>query len=224
MKRRLSFAERLASTQRLLFAVGAAVCACAAQSVLWGGASSLLVSWDVGAAVYLALAWLVIVRSDAKETRLHARAQDVAAYLIFVTVLVAAFASVAAITLLLGDVKELEPWPKAAHVFMSAFALLSSWLLIHTLYSFHYARRFYTSAPDTDEERHGLDFPGDGNPDYFDFAYYSFVVGMTSQVSDVDVTGRHMRRVTLMHSVLSFVFNVAVLALSVNIIVNVIGS
>lgn len=223
MPDKLSFPERLTAPHRLAIAIAAALAAYALQAVLGVGGSAVLVGWDVGASAYLVLAWFAIARSDPKETRAHARSQDLAAYVIFVLVLIAAFASIAAIALLLSGVKDLPALPKAAHVLLSVVALISSWLLIHTIYSFHYARCYYTGAEGNTAERRGLNFPGDNDPDYFDFAYYSFVVGMTSQVSDVSISGQHMRRVTLMHGILSFVFNIAVLALSVNIIVNVLG-
>ncbi|MEN3354679.1 MAG: hypothetical protein V7640_2837 [Betaproteobacteria bacterium] len=222
MKKKASFIERLSVIQRLGCALAAALLAFVVQPRGWSGGLKFLVTWDIGAAVYLFLVWTLIAESDPAETRLHARAQDVAAYVIFIVVLVAAFASTAAIALLLGEAKDLEGWHKAVHVALSVAALLSSWFLIHTLFSFHYARRFYSSHEDPDAEPRGLNFPGRGNPDYFDFAYYSFVVGMTSQVSDVSITAHHMRRVTLIHGILSFIFNIAVLALAVNIIVGVI--
>jgi uncharacterized membrane protein len=81
----------------------------------------------------------------------------------------------------------------------------------------------YYSLPDSGEEHHGgLKFPDDDEPDYLDFAYYSFVVGMTSQVSDVAVLSRKMRRLTMIHGVLSFIYNIAILAMSINIIGGVI--
>jgi uncharacterized membrane protein len=222
MKKKTSLITRLTVIQRLACAVAAALLAIVVLPGEWSGGLKFLVSWDVGAAAYLFLVWTLIAESDPSETRLHARAQDVAAYLIFIAVLVAAFASTAAIALLIGDAKDLEAGPKFLHVALSVVALLCSWFLIHTFFSFHYARRFYSSRENPDDEPRGLNFPGRGNPDYFDFAYYSFVVGMTSQVSDVSVVAHHMRRVTLIHSILSFIFNVAILALAVNIIVSVI--
>jgi uncharacterized membrane protein len=224
MKTLPSYAQRITAPRRLAYAVAAALAVFALQTAVVGSGSRFLPSWDVGASVYLALAWATILQSDAAETRLHARSQDMAAFVIFVLVLIAAFASMATITLLLEGVKELAPAAKAVHIFLSVIALVSSWLLIHTIYTFHYARRFYAvpERGDEDDERGGLDFPGTDGPDYFDFAYYSFVVGMTSQVSDVSISSHHMRRTTLLHSVLSFAFNIAVLALSVNILVSVI--
>lgn len=221
MSSQRTFPERLTALQRLGLSVGAGLCAFAARAAFDIGGSGFLVSWDAGASVYLVLAWTMIKRTDPGETRRHARSQDLAASVTFVTVLIAAFASVAAITVLLSGVKDLAPLPKAAHIVLSVMALVSSWLLVHTLYSFHYARRFYAEL-EGGNERRGLEFPGGADPDYFDFAYYSFVIGMTSQVSDVAVSGRHIRRITLVHGIMSFLFNVAVLALSVNIIVSVI--
>jgi uncharacterized membrane protein len=137
---------------------------------------------------------------------------------IFLLVVTAASASFIAIGFLSGDLKGMPFWPRAWHLTLSITALLLSWLLIHTLFAFHYARRYYSPHVASPELRRGLKFPGDKEPDYLDFAYYSFVVGMTSQVSDVCVMTRHMRRLTLVHGVLSFIFNIAILAMSINII------
>lgn len=216
-----SFTLTLNVLWRFAIALATALLAIALQPSDWSGSLRFLVTWDLAAAVYLVPAWVLIGQSDAAETRLHARAQDVAAYAIFVVVLVAAFACTAVIGLLLSGVSDLDFWPKVTQVVLSVIALVSAWLLIHTLFSFHYARRFYASPEDPDAEPRGLDFPGRASPDYFDFAYYSFVVGMTSQVSDVAVNAHHMRRLTLIHGMLSFIFNIAILALSVNIIVTV---
>jgi len=212
----------LHATGRFAAALGAGIVALVVVPGRGGIGINYLVAWNVTAAVYLALAWTHITQADAGETRRHARAQDVSAFIIFVTVLVAAFASLGAIAILLEGVKDLHGLAKALHVGLSFSALVLSWLLIHTMYTFHYARRYYDSHPQTNADVRGLGFPGTENPDYLDFAYYSFVIGMTSQVSDVAVTSRHIRRITLLHGVLSFLFNIAILALSVNIIVGVI--
>src|SRR3954470_22853837 len=106
MTRKRSFPQRITALQRLAFAIGAALCAFGVQATLPVAGSTFLISWDVGTTTYLALAWTTILTSDPKETRLHARNQDLGAYVISVTVLVAAFASVAAITLLLLGAKD----------------------------------------------------------------------------------------------------------------------
>ena len=108
----------------------------------------------------------------------------------------------------------------APHLVLAILAVATSWLLVHTMFALHYAHYYYGDDPSRagDDERGGLAFPGGGPPDYWDFFYFSFVVGMTCQVSDVQVTSRGMRRLTLTHGVLSFFFNTGLLALAVNII------
>jgi uncharacterized membrane protein len=182
----------------------------------------LLASWDVGALCYLGLGWLVFAHSDEKLTRLRAQRYDPSGYTIFLLVVIAASTSFVAIGFMVGDIKDLAFWPRVARLTLSIAALLLSWLLIHTLFAFHYARLYYSQAERQSEHRGGLKFPGDEAPDYLDFAYYSFVVGMTSQVSDVAVISRPMRRLTLTHGVLSFIYNIAILAMSINIIGGVI--
>ncbi len=161
------------------------------------------------------------MRADAKGTRDHASSQDQSSYLIFLLVVSAACASIVAIGFAAGTIRQLAFWPKAWHLALTVMALMSSWLLIQTVFAFHYARRYYDRAGRDSAELAPLLFPGKREPDYLDFAYYSFVIGMTSQVSDVAVTSRRMRRLTLIHAFLAFVFNIAVLALSINIIASV---
>jgi uncharacterized membrane protein len=178
----------------------------------------LLIGWNAGTLTYLALGWLAVSRADAAMTRVRAQIYDQTGYVIFLLVVVASTASVVAIGFLVGDARQLPSAERAAHLCLSILALLLSWLLIHTLFAFHYARCYYWREHPSKDHIRGLRFPGGSEPDYLDFVYYSFVVGMTSQVSDVAVVASHMRRITLIHSVLSFVFNIAILAMSINII------
>lgn len=209
---------RLGAKQRLAAALALAVATYVAvpDSVSWH--TRLVASWDVATLAYLALAWTIVGLADAQSTRAHALAQDTSGYVIFLFVLGAACASTVAIGFVVATIKGLAFWPKAWHLTLTIAALMSSWLAIQTVFTFHYARAYYR-----DEGRHparsgGLAFPGGADPDYMDFAYYAFVVGMTSQVSDVQVISPAMRRLTLVHGVLAFVFNIAVLALSINTI------
>jgi len=181
-----------------------------------------IIGWYAGALAYLALAWALILAADAQETREHTLSQDPGAYVIFLLVVSAACASIVAIGFVVSSVKELPFWPKAFGLCLAAVALISSWLLIHTVFAFHYARSYYSPLHHAPGEAHGMAFPNDRTPDYLDFAYYSFVVGMTSQVSDVPTTTRRVRRLTLMHGILSFVFNITVLALAMNLLASVI--
>ncbi len=168
------------------------------------------------------MAWWLIAHNDAKSTREHALGQDQSTFVIFLLVVVASCASIVAIGFVVGTIRELPFWPRAWHLALTIDALISSWVLIQTVFAFHYARRYYVGLHRVRTPSPGLVFPGGNDPDYLDFAYYAFVVGMTSQVSDVAVTSRQMRRLTLIHGVLSFVFNIAVLALAINIIAGVI--
>ena len=181
-----------------------------------------MASWDAGTLVYLALAWTIIGSSDAKSTRAHALAQDTSGYIIFLFVLGAACASVVAIGFVVGTIRGLEFVSKAWHLTLTTVALISSWLAIQTVFGFHYARAYYRDERQQPARSGGLAFPGGADPDYMDFAYYSFVVGMTSQVSDVQVISPIMRRLTLVHGVLAFIFNIAVFALSINTIASAI--
>jgi uncharacterized membrane protein len=212
---------RFGAMRRLGLALAVAGGAFVAQPDLVSWHTRLVASWDLGALVYLGLAWWLIARTGAKGTRDHALAQDQSSYLIFLFVVSAACASIVAIGFVAGTMRELAFWPRTWHLTLTVAALLSSWLLIQTVFAFHYARRYYDGARRDGAQPAELLFPGDRDPDYLDFAYYSFVIGMTSQVSDVAVTSRRMRRLTLVHGFLAFVFNIAVLALSINIIASV---
>lgn len=213
---------RLSASRRLAIVVCVAIVVYVAGPTVVPVANRVLVTWNAASLTYLALYWLTIMHADAEVTRRRACTYDHTSYVIFLLVTTAACASVVAIGFVMGDVKSLDLWPKALHLALSITALLLSWMLIHTVFAFHYARRYYAPASVHDEPASGLKFPGVDAPDYFDFAYYSFVLGMTSQVSDVTVTTAQMRRTTLAHSVASFLFNIAVLAMSINVISSVI--
>ena len=199
----------------------AAIVALASRSAV-SGQVSLLASWDTFVLCYLVMGWLLIAATDETKTRLRAQRYDPGGYVIFLLIVVAASASFVAIGFIVGDIKALTFWQRAERLTLSITALFLSWLLIHTLFAFHYARLYYFLPTGRAEHHRGLKFPDDDEPDYLDFAYYSFVVGMTSQVSDVAVLSRSMRRLTLIHGVLSFVYNIAILAMSINIIGGVI--
>ncbi|MEJ1164659.1 DUF1345 domain-containing protein [Variovorax sp. CCNWLW186] len=210
--------EHLSTTtgpQRLLYGAvaGIAIAAVAPLEPMVRG----LAGWCTGAAVFLVLAWWLADTFDAQRTRERAQSLDQPNLVILVSVLVAIGASVVAIAMLLQQVKLMSGPARAAHIALGLVALVGSWLMMHTIYAFHYAHRYYIDQRDGSPDG-GLDFPGKDEPDYFDFLYYAYVVGMTSQVSDVQATSREMRRITLVHSVLAFAFNMLVLALSVNVV------
>lgn len=217
-KIKLPWILRLTAPRRLAIVLAAALVAYLALVPWLNAATRLLLGWDVGALVYLGLAGLVVARADDDMTRVRAQMHDQNGFVIFLLVLTAASASFVAIGFLAGDLKALAFWPRAGYLTLTVAALFMSWVLIHTLFAFHYARLYYSRPNNARQHRRGLKFPDEGEPDYLDFAYYAFVIGMTCQVSDVAVMARHMRRITLIHGVLSFIFNITILAMSINII------
>jgi uncharacterized membrane protein len=177
-----------------------------------------LLGWSCGVLVYLLLAWWLCMTFDASRTRDRAQAQDEPSVVLLGILLLAALACLVAIVLLMQKSQGLSGLWRAFNVALAVVALGLSWLFIQNVFAFHYAHRYYQEEMQHEPDGPGLVFPGGLDPDYFDFLYYAHVVGMTSQVSDVQVTSREMRRLTLGHSVLSFGFNMLVLALSINVV------
>lgn len=175
------------------------------------GVARLVLAWDVGAMTLLAITWYSIGRATPEKTRAWAAADDPGqVFAIFIDLVGSAISFVAAISL----VGRQEISSTQAGLWLVVVAVASSWALMHTGFTVRYAHLYYRD----DGEVGGLDFPGHDDPDYLDFAYYSFVVGMTFQTADVSITDRAIRRLTLAHGMLSFVFNTLILALAVNLI------
>ena len=177
-----------------------------------------LLGWCVGVGLYLTLAWWLCVGFDAPRTRQRAQAQDETSVVLLLVLLVATAACVAAIAVLMQQSRELSGVVHALHLIVCVTALAGSWLFIQTVFTFRYAHRYYQEEKLNEPDGPGLLFPGGADPDYFDFLYFSHVVGMTFQVSDVQVTSREMRHLTLVHGVLSFGFNMLIVALSINVV------
>mgnify|MGYP001590880838 FL=1 len=186
----------------------------------WREVTKLLIGWDSGVALYLALTHPMILRADVARIRKRAAEQDEGAFAMLVLTIVATLASLVAIVFELGGSKQAPQHDAIAHVLLAMATILLSWSFVHTIFSFHYAHEYYGER--RDGKIGGLKFPGDAKPDYWDFLYFSLVIGMTSQVSDVAVTSKVIRRMVAIHGVLSFFFNVTVLALTVNIVSNLI--
>lgn len=176
-----------------------------------------LMAWCLGAGSYLFLAWWLAVTLDATQTRERAQAQDQPGLIVFGLMFLSVFASSAAIAFMMHGIKDLSTIERYGHVALSILALGASWLLMQSIFSFRYAHLYYEVPQHGRTHGGGLEFPGKQEPDYFDFMYYAHVVGMTSQVSDVVVSSRGMRRLTLIHSISAFVFNILVLALGINL-------
>jgi uncharacterized membrane protein len=170
----------------------------------------LLVGWDVFVALYLILVYTMVLRSRPRSIRRNAALQDDGRFLIPLLTALGAFATLAAIVSELGEAHRNPP-----QLMFATATIALSWAAVHTAFALHYAHEYYRG-----DDPGGLQFPS-GNrredADYWDFVYFSFVVGMTAQVSDVGITDRTIRRTVTAHGIISFVFNTALLALMVNI-------
>src|SRR5262245_19934293 len=197
-------------------AIGVAVTLVLA-STDWRLATRLLTRWDVGVGFYLGTTCLLMSRSSVNEIRRRAAIHDEGAAALLVLTPAAAIASLAAILVEFGNAESAEGWADLA---FGMGTILLSWLFLHVVFALHYAHDYYGER--SDDRIGGLKFPGSQGPDYWDFVYFSFVIAMTSQVSDVAITSKVIRRVATLHGVLSFFFNVSVLALTVNMVSNLI--
>ena len=186
----------------------------------WRMPTRLLVGWDVGIALYLATTWPMILLADVARIRQRASEQDEGAFAILLLSIGATLASLVAIVFELGGIKQAPSGDAVAHVLLAMITILLSWSFVHTIFALHYAHEYYGEG--SDGIIGGLNFPDDKDPDYWDFLYFSLVIGMTSQVSDVAITSKVIRRMAAIHGVLSFFFNLTVLALTVNMVSNLI--
>jgi uncharacterized membrane protein len=170
----------------------------------------LLISWDIFIAAYLTLVYTMVLRSGLAHIKRNAVQQDDGRFLILLVTALGAFASIAAIVFELGATQHSAP-----ELTLATVTIALSWVTVHTTFALHYAHEFYRGA-----KPGGLQFPsGDQHTDadYWDFVYFSFVIGMTAQVSDVGITDKTIRRTATAHGIVSFVFNTALIALMVNI-------
>jgi uncharacterized membrane protein len=197
---------------KLLVSLGAAIVGGAAAAAVGAGRSAPLIGWDILAIVYCAWVWSTVWRLDAKSTASHAQRENPGRDLADVVLLGAAVASLIAVGVVLfgaghanGNLKYLQ----------AGFALVSvfvSWTLVHTVFTLRYARLYYSGQVG------GIDFNEADPPQYSDFAYLSFTIGMTFQVSDTNIESKQIRRMALRHAWLSFPLGVVIISASINLV------
>jgi uncharacterized membrane protein len=207
------------SHMRLLAAValGLAVAVLVPDALMPHAITRLLVAWNVGTCAYLALVALMCVQSSPDTIRRRARVQAESRTITLLLVVLAAAAGLVAIFAQLATVKSLTGADKTAHLALAGLTILSSWAITHTMFALLYAHDYYEAA--SRSQPVGLLFPGadSATPDYGDFLYCAFIIGTSGQTADVSFTSQPMRRLGLVHSVLSFLFNTTVLATTINI-------
>lgn len=183
----------------------------------------IMFSWDAFAVLLIVLSWTVIFARSTPKIREFARREDGSRLYVFLLVLITSFASMIAVLMLILSKNDAENHP-TIYLISTIAGMLFSWVIVHTTFTFHYAHMYYDHD---DNDPHlkvgGLDFPSEKTPDYLDFAYFAFVIGMTFQVSDVEISNRKIRRLALAHGLISFVLNTFVVALTVNLIAGLKG-
>ena len=179
------------------------------------GEIRLVASWDAFAAVALLLTWTTILTLKPKQICSMAQREDPSRVASLILVIVGAGASLLAVLVLLQTSMKMTGVPKTQAIVLALSAVVLAWFLIHTVFTIRYAHEFH----DEPSNKPPLEFPGQEDlPDYLDFAYFAFIIGMTAQTADVNIHGRRMRRTALLHGIVAFAFNTAVVALSIGVL------
>ncbi|MGH8235035.1 MAG: DUF1345 domain-containing protein [Rhodanobacteraceae bacterium] len=196
------------------FMVCAVIFVALATVLCLGGARpdrSILLAFDIAAFIFLAATVTMFSRSNTQSIRIHARKEDEGYWGFLLS-----GAAVATVALMaLAAELHVSKHAGGVQIALAVCSVIVAWLFMNTIFALHYAHEFYG---DSGGKHAGLEFPGNAEPDYWDFVYFAVVIGMTFQVSDVQIDSRIIRHVALAHSVIAFFFNVIVIALSVNIV------
>ncbi len=181
----------------------------------------ILIGWISGVLCFLNLVALMMCNATPQKTRYRTQRQEAQHLAVFLLVVIAACTSIFAIGLMQATSrsKNIPVSTLGLEVTLSLVAVVCSWFLAHTMFALHYATCYYRRDLLNQETGYagGLDFPGDDLPDYWDFMYFSFTLGMTAQTSDVSLPSLFMRRLALGHGLIAFFFYMVILASSVNV-------
>jgi len=209
------FFNHLRVHPRLSLAVGAGVATAFAVPHAGSFVARGLFGWNVGAWLYLIAISLMMWRADKGHLQKAAAVQAEGALAVLAVITAGAIASIGAIVFELAAAKQAGSGQALSHLLLALVTVVGSWLLVPTLFGLSYASLYYGTKPGG-----GLRFPSDDakfEPDYADFLYFSFTIAVAAQTADVSVSTRRMRRLTLMQSILAFVFNTTILAFSINV-------
>lgn len=190
-----------------------------AETMTLSHSFSFVLAWDVFGMVYIVMSLVVFSRMDHEDIRIQCAREDLGSWVLFGFIVVVCITS---FSIVISLFREIDHWNISS--FWGAFSCITAisfaWILVHLSFTFRYAHLYYG-----DDNKHfsrqarGLIFPEENHPDYFDFAYFSFVIGMTFQVSDVVITAKGVRRLALLHSLIAFVFNTVIIALTISQVV-----
>ena len=211
---RSRFSRFLLARRRLLVAIAAGALLAMILPPTTRVATRFLLGWDLTALIYVVFAFVMIFRSTVETCHERAALYDEGDWMIVALVVGSAIASFAAIFAELAAIKSGRA-PAAISLVVTGLTVALAWTFTHVVFTLHYANLYY--RPHKGGVPGGLDFQGDEPPDYRDFLYYSFVIGCAAQTADVSTTSRDMRVVSLVHGVVAFAFNTAILALMINV-------
>jgi uncharacterized membrane protein len=213
--------NHIRSVYRLFICVGVALlCTAVLLPIRMELLTRVMVGWDIYSLTVLILIGISFETMRSDQIRILARRQDSSRGVVFLIVTVACLTSLAAVLDLLNHKKGWQ-LNHGMESFIYLFGVALSWVLMHTTFTLKYAHIYYGDHPtDPNQVAGGLIIPGDMRPDYMDFAYFSFVIGMTFQVSDINITSGRIRMIALAHGLLSFLFNTVIVALTINEVVN----
>jgi uncharacterized membrane protein len=212
--------RHLGNRPSLLTSSGIAILAGTIGMLWWRPVTASLIGWDVGVTLYVLLSTRLMIRANVASIRHRAQRLDPGKWGVLIGAVLVASASLVAIGVELVAAKG-SPHAGAA-AGLAAVTVLLSWIFLHVFFAQHYAHDYWLDSQERDAPKN-LDFPGNEQPDYLEFLYFSFTIGMTAQVSDVVTRTAAARRVVLLHGALSFLFNTAVLALGVNLAAGLVG-
>jgi uncharacterized membrane protein len=174
--------------------------------------ASVLLGWDIAVLIYLAWTWSAIWRLTPGVTARLAKGEDPSTAVAELTVVAAGTAMLVAVGFALVRAGQATGYMKAYLVALGLVSVVLSWTVVHSVYALRYARAYYS------EPAGGIDFNEEEPPNYIDFAYFSFTVGMTFQVADTNITTKVIRRMTLHHALLSYLYGAVLLGLVINVV------
>src|SRR5665811_390108 len=201
------------SSTRLVAMTAIGVVAATLTVILTAWTYAPVVGWAAASLTYMAWVWLVIGRLDAQQTALHAVREDPSRAISDVLVLIASLASLGAVAIILVEARSAPAARGGVLAGLAVASVVLSWLLLHTLFTLRYASLYYR------DEVGGVDFNQQEPPQYSDFAYLAFTIGMTFQVSDTNVERHTIRSTALRHALLSYIFGSFILATTINLVV-----
>jgi uncharacterized membrane protein len=211
----IAFIRGVLTRPRLYLAIAAAVGVWYLVPPEWAASLHAASAWIAGALVYVSMTFALMAHAP-EVMRQRAEREDESRFVLTVLILLAVASSFVAVSNLITDAKSADGMAKTFLLGAAGLTIVMSWLIVQIVFTLHYAHDYYRPAPMSDDDAKGMKFPGDGEPDYWDFFYFATSFGAAAQTSDVSITSKPIRRLATWHAILSFAFNTTVLAMAIN--------